>query len=152
MTPERYREVEGHLRSLDDDALRRLVYLEASHYEPDALDIAYDEAHKRGMEALWLEEYAARFPAEWLEHVGFCHRCWTETTDESPGWLVRVLGIGPMLLVDRDPCPDCGSFVARKWFCVVLPIVPLGWYRVRLQPRTHRYALGPVGRRLKRQP
>jgi hypothetical protein len=54
LSPERYREVERYLRSLDDAELRRILYLEATHYEMDALIIAYDEAHKREQRVLRL--------------------------------------------------------------------------------------------------
>jgi hypothetical protein len=150
MTPGRLREVESHLRSLDDAALRRLVYLEVSHYEREAVAIAFDEARRRGMQGLTIEQYAQQFPDEWLEHVGFCYRCWTETTEESPGLVFTVYLIGTRLLWGKEACPTCGSFVARKWFCVVVPILPRGWYRLCPRPKDYRYPSGHIGRRLKR--
>lgn len=68
-----------------------------------------------------------RYPLFW------CARCLAETTDEGPGDVGTFNGTGTTL---RDksgiqPCPECGSRVARVWYKLMLiPIVPLGWYRV----------------------
>ena len=135
MNPEARLEVERHMRELDDAALRRLVVLEASNYQPAALDIARDELKRRHIPFLKPEEYWKQFPEEWLAGVVFCYRCWSETTDESPGHVVTLNLIGTRLLGCDDQCAVCGSVVQRMWFCIVLPILPLSRYRVIRMPR-----------------
>lgn len=143
LTPEARRAIELHTRGLDDAALRRLVTLEASQYEPGALAIARDELRRRGIRELSPEAYWKEFPDEWLAGVGFCYRCWGDTTDESPGPTFTVF-VGVRLFGSGDPCTVCGSVVRRMWFCIVVPIValvlpifPLDRYRVIRRERGH---------------
>jgi len=134
MTPEERRQLEEQMRELDDAALLRLVVLERSQYRPEALDIAHVELSRRRLPTLSSpEEFWQRFPNEWLAAVGFCYRCWTETTDESPAHTASFRG--------RDACcAVCGSVVQTAWH----RFIPLGRYRV-----IHRGFGAYVGRQLK---
>lgn len=68
---------------------------------------------------------------------GFCEKCTLETTDEIPGNINSVNGIGTMLMGTRwsqkglNPCPQCQSVVQIKWFTFGFGIKPLGTYRIR---------------------
>ena len=75
MTPEARWEVEKRMQELDDGTLRRLVTVELSQYEPEAVDVARDEL-RRWISILSPEEYWKQFRDEWLAGVGFCYRCW----------------------------------------------------------------------------
>ena len=144
MTPEEYREFEKRTRALDDAGLRRLTVLESSQYRPEVVTIARDELARRRLSVLSPEDYWKQFPAEWMAALGFCYRCWSETTDESPGLMVTFDLVGTRLLGRDEGCVECGSVVQSKWFCVIVPIVRLGRYRViRLERR------GYVGRKVK---
>ena len=66
---------------------------------------------------------------------GFCAYCRATTTNEPIG---SISTHGPLFgktLNGRDePCPDCGSVVQTLWFRFLLPIVPLGKFRVICRP------------------
>ena len=130
MTPDERREHEERMRAMDDAALRCLVVLQGSDYRPEVVSIARDELARRRIPVLSPEDYWKQYPQEWVAAVGFCYRCWTQTTDESPGHTATVNFIGTRLLGSDEQCPACGSVVQTKWFCVIVPIVPLGRYRV----------------------
>ena len=122
-------------KALDDAALRRLVILEPSQYRTEVVSMARDELRRRGLAVLSPEDFWKQFPAEWIDALGFCHRCWSETTDDSLGVLLTYKGIGTRLrgglagLGDK-PCVECGSVILEKWFYMVVPVVRLGYYRV----------------------
>ncbi len=64
---------------------------------------------------------------------GFCEVCLAQTTDESPGNLRQINGIGTSWGFDlggKDKCPTCGSVVKTKWFCFIFPLVPTDKFRV----------------------
>lgn len=67
---------------------------------------------------------------------GFCARCAMETSDESPGNINSVNGIGTALMGTRwlvrgfDPCPVCGSVIQSKWFTLGFGVTRLGTYRI----------------------
>lgn len=64
---------------------------------------------------------------------GFCEACLAQTTDESPGNLRQINGIGTSWGFDfggKDKCPTCGSAVKTKWFCFIFPLVPIDKFRV----------------------
>jgi hypothetical protein len=143
MTPDKRREHEERMQSMDDAALRCLVVLGESEYVPEVLAIARDELARRRIPVLSVEDYWKQYPDEWLAAVGFCYDCWTQTTDESPGHVVTLNLIGTRLVGNTEPCAKCGSAVEAKWFCVVLPVIPLGRYRVIHGPRGEY-----IGRRL----
>jgi hypothetical protein len=90
MTPEERRAVERHMPELDNRALRILVAVEQSQYQPEEVGIARDELARRRIPVLSPIEYWQQFPGEWLAGVGFCYRCWADTTDESPGDTLTV--------------------------------------------------------------
>ena len=119
------------MRSLDDHGLLRLVAMEAHDYQPEALAIARTELHRRHLEVVSPNEYLARFPAERIGADGFCAECRGKTTDESPGDTTVVnLVFGTHLIGHDDVCPVCGSVVQTKWLQIILPVIPLGRYRV----------------------
>lgn len=118
------------MRELDNSALRILVAVEQSQYQPEAVGIARDELARRRIPVLSPIEYWQQFPGEWLAGVGFCYRCWADTTDESPGDTLTVNLIGSRLVGRHDRCTVCDSVVQTMWFCIVVPIVPLDRYRV----------------------
>lgn len=67
---------------------------------------------------------------------GFCPRCLSETTDETPGNMNTFNGIGTTLMGTRwrtrglHLCPACGSVVQTKWVAFGFGVKPLGTYRV----------------------
>jgi|SRR6266567_2779584 len=131
MTPNQQRELEEQMHSLDDHTLLRLVAIEASDYRPEALDIACDELGRRRLDVLSREQYWTRFPAEKVGSDGFCAACRSQTADESPGDTCTVnFVLGTRLIGHDDQCPACGSVLQTKWLQIILPLIPLGRYRV----------------------
>jgi hypothetical protein len=140
------RKIHDRIRTLDDASLRRLVFLDATDYLPEAVEFARGELSRRRIPTLDPEEYWQQYPEEWIEGRGFCYPCWMQTTDESLGHPVTLYFVGVRLRGNEDPCPLCGSVVKTTWFYVVLPLVPIDRYRVVLG------ASGTyVGRKLKDQ-
>ena len=142
------RRLEAHFGGLADADLRRITTLERSQYREEAFQMALDELARRRLPLLLPEDYWRQFQEEWLAQVGFCYKCWTTTTDESlgavfPGW--RLIGV--RLVDEADPCPACNSVVLTKSFCIAVPIVSMGRYRVLLDRRL--FADPPKGRRLR---
>jgi hypothetical protein len=129
--------VEERMRSLDDHALLRLVAIEAGDYRPEALTIARAELQRRRLDAAPPGQYLERFPQEKIGPDAFCQQCRSVTTDESPGDTTVVnLVFGTRLIGHDDVCAVCGSVLQTKWFCIGIPIIPLGRYRVVwLKPR-----------------
>ena len=131
---EEQRRLEEHFRGLAEADLRRLTTLDRSQYRDEAFRMAMEELGRRRLPALLPEEYWSQFPEEWMAQVGFCHTCWTTTTDESPG-PVGFFRIGTRLMGYEDPCSVCQSVVRTKWFCfLVVPLVRLAKYRVLPDP------------------
>jgi len=149
MKPNELREIEERMRSLDDHALLRLVGVEASDYRQEALDIAQTELRRRHLDVLSREQYWEQYPSERVAVDGFCAACRSQTTDESPGNTNTVnLIFGTRLIGHDDRCPACGAVLQTKWLQIILPIIPLGRYRVLYLERglfTGRY----LGRRLR---
>jgi hypothetical protein len=142
-------QVENWMHSLDDHALLRVISIEASNYEPEALQVAREELHRRKVNILSQEQYLAKFPSEKIAKDGFCAKCHDETTDESPGDTRTVNFIlGTRLIGHDDRCPTCGSVLQTKWWQFFLPLIPVGKYRVIYIERAllrNRY----IGRRLR---
>jgi hypothetical protein len=131
VTTNEQRELEEQMRSLDDHALLRLVVVEASDYRPEALDIARNELRRRHLDILSREQYWTRFPSERVGGDGFCAACRSQTTDESPGDTSTAnFMFGTRLIGHDDRCSACGAVLQTKWLQIVLPIIPLGRYRV----------------------
>jgi len=97
------------MRALGDSELRSLVVLQQSHYRPEVLVIARAELARRRLPALSPSEYWAQCPSEWMDAVGFCYQCWTETTDESPGQTLMFHSFGP-----ATPCPLRNTASGRR--------------------------------------
>jgi hypothetical protein len=124
-------EVEKHMQSLDDHALLRVIAIESADYRPEALDIARSELRRRSIAPLATGEYLTRFPEERVGSDGFCAVCRSKTTDQSPGNTSTVnFVLGNRLIGSEDRCPACGSVEQTLWLQIVLPIIPLGRYRV----------------------
>jgi hypothetical protein len=142
------REIEKRMQALDDHDLLRLVALEESQYVSGVLEIARTELRRRGLRVLNAEQYWDQFPLERTGSDGFCARCRSETTDESPGDTFTMNFVGTSLIGDSDRCPACGSVVQTKWYRLFIPIIRLGRYRViysEKDPFSSRY----VGRKLR---
>lgn len=144
--------VRDHISALDDHALIRLLALEQADYREEALQIAREEIRRRDLREVSMEEFGTLFPQELIATTGFCAKCHSETTDESPRSTGTFNFIGTSLIGRKDPCSICGSVVQSKYFCFLIPIVFLGRYRINYTRRTN---LGMyqeaqyVGRRLK---
>ncbi len=95
--------------------------------------------------------------ASGLNEQGFCARCVSETTEESPGSVSTTNGIGTALQGTRwrekglDPCPVCGSVVQQKWYMFGWGVKPLGTYRI-LYVKEGIFSKRYFGRRLKADP
>jgi hypothetical protein len=62
----------------------------------------------------------------------FCAQCVAETTDETPGDVSTLNGIGRQFYGSAAPCPECASVIRTLWWTLVsLPFVPLGSYRYK---------------------
>ena len=62
----------------------------------------------------------------------FCEHCVAESTDETPGDVSTLNGIGRQFYGSSEPCPQCASVIRTLWWTVVeLPVVPLGSYRYK---------------------
>lgn len=119
------------MRALDDHALLRLVTVEASDYRQEALKIARDELQRRQLDILNVEQYWKQFPSERIGDDGFCVSCRNQTTDESPGNTTVVnLIFGTRLIGHDEQCSACGSLLQTKWLQIILPIIPLGQFRI----------------------
>ena len=119
------------MQSLDDRALLRVVALEASNYRPEALETASTELRRRGLGVLSASQYLSQFPTEKVGKDGFCEECRSKTSDESPGNTTTVnFLLGTRLIGYENRCPACGSVEQTLWLQIVLPLIPLGKYRV----------------------
>jgi hypothetical protein len=62
----------------------------------------------------------------------FCAQCVAETTDQTPGDVSTLNGIGRQFYGSAEPCPECASVVRTLWWTLVsLPVVPLASYRYK---------------------
>jgi hypothetical protein len=151
MEPEEQRRLEAHFQGPSDAELRRITTLERDQYRDDASRIAMGELARRNLPVLQPEEYWARFREEWLAEMGFCYQCWATTTSEPLGGGIRQRLIGPLigtrLKEEGEPCPICHSVLVTKCFCIVVPIVRRGQYRVLFDRRL--YGDPPKGPRLR---
>lgn len=69
---------------------------------------------------------------EMLQVTGFCPQCKVDSTDETPGDVSTMNGIGRKFYGGAEPCPRCGSVIRTLWWTVVeIPIVPRGSYRFK---------------------
>jgi hypothetical protein len=67
----------------------------------------------------------------------FCAQCVAETSDETPGDVSTINGIGRKFYGSSSPCPECGSVVRTLWWTLVeAPILPLGSYRYKTSEET----------------
>lgn len=148
MSSQQLNEIEKRMRQFDDHALLRLVAVEIADFEPTAIEIARSELRRRGLDEVNTEEYYEQFPLERILPNGFCVRCYSETTDESPGNTYSANFVGTRL-IGFDRCSICGSIRQKKWLCFFVPIIPLEEYRVVYLERdllNARY----IGRKLKK--
>jgi hypothetical protein len=61
---------------------------------------------------------------------GFCDRCLSSTTDDSPGNTYAFNLIGTNLISPKERCPFCHSVEMKKVIQWVIPLKTLGRYRV----------------------
>jgi hypothetical protein len=62
----------------------------------------------------------------------FCVSCVTATSDETPGDVSTLNGIGRQFYGSAEPCPECASVIRTLWWTVVdVPLIPLGSYRYK---------------------
>jgi len=117
---------------LDDEALVRMLAVEQSDYRDEAIQVAREELKRRRVRELTREEYLSSPEVQTVRATGFCSTCLAQTTDKSPGNTRTYLFlIGTRLIGMKDPCPTCDSVIQRKFLCVILPLVPLGRYRIK---------------------
>ena len=65
-------------------------------------------------------------------YPGFCQSCEAATKPEGAGSTYTLNGIGTTLYGSKDPCPECGSKIQTKWFCVIfIPLIPISKYRTK---------------------
>jgi hypothetical protein len=60
----------------------------------------------------------------------FCETCREQTLDRSAPPLAVFNLLGTRFLGRADRCATCGSSIRTVWFCAILPLLPLGSYRV----------------------
>lgn len=76
-----------------------------------------------------------------LGPTDYCQACLQQTSDESPGDMNRMNGIGRGFGGAGQRCPRCRSVVRRVWFTFFfVPLIPLGQYRVIQASPTEFYA------------
>lgn len=79
-----------------------------------------------------LGNFCSRQCLEYCDHPGFCESCLSSTSPESAGNTSSVNGmIGALLRWRSDRCSRCGSVVQHKIYTVIVPLVPMGIYRVK---------------------
>jgi len=62
----------------------------------------------------------------------FCTRCVEATSDETPGDISTINGIGRQFYGGAEPCPECASVIRTLWWTFVsMPVIPLGSYRYK---------------------
>jgi len=122
--------IERRIQSLEDVDLQRAVALERTEWREEAVEIALREMRQRGLPVLSEAAYLEAHPEDEVGDSGICHAC------EEEG--IALLGVDPVLLIlvgvraipTGDPCRCCRSQVVRLWWPLI-PVVPLGRYRVR---------------------
>ena len=61
---------------------------------------------------------------------GFCEQCIADSTEDTPGDVSTVNGVGRKFYGGAKPCAQCGSVIRTLWWTVVdVPIIPRGSYR-----------------------
>jgi hypothetical protein len=62
----------------------------------------------------------------------FCDHCVAETTDQTPGDVSTLNGIGRKFYGSAAACPECASVIRTLWWTLVeVPVVPLASYRYK---------------------
>lgn len=70
--------------------------------------------------------------ADYYQRPGFCRSCMETTSDQSAGNTVMASSMsGTCLRWTTGKCPDCGSVVQHKVRTLIIPLFPLGIYRVK---------------------
>jgi hypothetical protein len=60
----------------------------------------------------------------------FCDACRAQTLDQSAPSVGSFNLMGTRFLGRADRCATCGSSIRTIWLCVILPLLPMGSYRV----------------------
>jgi hypothetical protein len=67
----------------------------------------------------------------------FCSHCVAESTDETPGDVSTLNGIGRKFYGSSSPCPECASVIRTLWWTFIeAPVIPLGSYRYKTSQET----------------
>jgi hypothetical protein len=67
-----------------------------------------------------------------LVEKGFCSTCASQSTEQTPGNISSVNGIGRKFYGSADPCAKCGSVIRTLWWTFIdMPVIPLGTYRYK---------------------
>jgi hypothetical protein len=136
---------EGGWKLKHDAELRSIAVLRPADFTPEMVSAAKAELGRRNLPVPSPEEYWRDRPQEWLAALRFCYPCWAQTTGEWPGGNLTRKWLGVCLAGEVDPCPACGSVIETRALWFVVPVLPLGQYRV-----IHS-AAGKIGRKLKAQ-
>jgi hypothetical protein len=80
--------------------------------------------------------FCSKICRQFFLNPGFCQQCIADTTTESVGgtFTVNVLFGTRLMGWGAEPCPRCYAKVMRKWFWVLIPLIPVsGKFRVLYQ-------------------
>ncbi len=67
-----------------------------------------------------------------MTETGFCSECVADSTEQTPGNISTVNGVGRMFYGGAEPCAKCGSVVRTLWWTFAsLPLIPRGSYRYK---------------------
>lgn len=62
----------------------------------------------------------------------FCEHCVSETTDETPGDVRSLNGVGRKFYGSAAPCPQCASVIRTLWWTFAsIPLLPVASYRYK---------------------
>jgi len=98
----------------------------------NAQKLALLRAYTRGYVEMPSAQPATGVERSVASRVIFCERCVAESTDETPGDISTMNGIGRKFYGSAEPCPECASVVRTLWWTFIdFPIIPLGSYRYK---------------------
>src|SRR3989442_14071762 len=75
--------------------------------------------------------FCSRECQSYYAYPTFCPSCIAATTDQSSGGTFTFNFIGTAFVGGYSRCPVCGSVVQILFGWLILPLVPLGRYRVK---------------------
>lgn len=132
LNPDEYGDLLNRMQALDDASLLRIVLLGRDEYKPEAVEIAEGEVRRRKLQSVTPDAFASRFPNEYYRYAPiFCPKCLEETIDEAAGSTIDLGAIGVSLFGHKSECDVCGSIIREKWIRLIIPIFPIGKYRMK---------------------